>query len=151
MGPDPVQTLLSAADRDEMGALLQVAERLLPFTALPTGPARDLGIGVGFQANHCFELILQRLKEFPGLGWPAISIGLDSRITHTRHMALRAPAQWPRNTWPKGTTTYRARNTIDATVSPSATGRHHHLRGARSSLTEELGTDLSALRAPRRR
>jgi hypothetical protein len=88
---------------EEMVTLIQLAETSLPFTALPAGPARDLGTGPGFKANHCFELILQRLKDFPGLGWPAVSIGLNARVTRTRHMALRALAAWPRETWQEGT------------------------------------------------
>ncbi len=97
------QTLVNAASHDEMASLVQLAETLLPFTALPTGPARDLGIGADFTANHCFELILQRLKDFPGLGWPAVAIALDSRVTRTRYMALRVLAEWPRDTWPEAT------------------------------------------------
>ena len=97
------QTLANAASRDEMAQLIQLAETLLPFTALPAGPARDLGIGAGFEANHCFELILQKLKDFPGLGWRAVSIGLDARVTRTRNMALRVLASWPRDQWPEGT------------------------------------------------
>ena len=86
-----------------MVKLIQLAETLLPFTALPAGPARDLGTGPDFKANHCFELILQRLKDFPGLGWQAVSIGLNARVTRTRNMALRVLAAWPRETWPEGT------------------------------------------------
>jgi hypothetical protein len=86
-----------------MATLIQLAETLLPFSALLAGPARDLGIGADFKANHCFELILQRLKDFPGLGWSAVALGLDARITRTRHMALRVLADWPRDTWPEGT------------------------------------------------
>jgi hypothetical protein len=97
------QTLVNAASRDEMVRLIQLAETLLPFTALPAGPARDLGTGPDFKANHCFELILQRLKDFAGLGWPAVSIGLNARVTRTRNMALRVLAAWPRETWPEGT------------------------------------------------
>jgi hypothetical protein len=97
------QTLVSAANRDEMATLVQLAEMLLPFSALPTGPARDLGIGTDFKANGCFELILQRLKDFPGLGGSAAAIALDSRVTRTRHMALRVLAEWSRDTWPEGT------------------------------------------------
>jgi hypothetical protein len=97
------QTLVSAASRVEMATLVQLAETLQPFAALPAGPARDLGTGADFKANHCFELILQRLKDFPGLGSSAISIGLDARVTRTRHMALRVLAEWPRDTWPEGT------------------------------------------------
>lgn len=96
------QTLVNAASHEGMAKLIQLAETLLPFTALPAGPARDLGTGPGFEANDCFELILQKLKDFPGLGWQAVSIGLDSRVTRTRHMALRALAVWPRDTWPEG-------------------------------------------------
>jgi hypothetical protein len=97
------QTLIGAASRVEMAALIQLAETLLPFTALATGPARDLVTGPDFKANHCFELILQRLKDFPGLGWSAVAIGLDARITRTRHMALRVLAERSRDTWPEGT------------------------------------------------
>ena len=97
------QTLVSAASRDEMATLIQLAETLLPLAALPAGPARDLGTGADYRANHCFELILQRLKDFPGLGRSAVAIGLDARVTPTRHMALRVLAEWPRDTWPDGT------------------------------------------------
>jgi hypothetical protein len=97
------QTLVNAASRDEMAKLVQLAETLLPFTALPAGPAHDLGIGPDFKENHCFELILQRLRDFPGLGRQALSIGLDDRVTRTRHMALRVLAASPRDTWPEGT------------------------------------------------
>ncbi len=86
-----------------MATLVQLAETLLPFSALPTGPARDLGIGADFKANSCFELILQRLKDFPGLGGSVVAIALDSRVTRTRHMALRVFAEWPCDTWPEAT------------------------------------------------
>jgi hypothetical protein len=85
-----------------MVTLIQLAETLLPFSGLPSGPARDLGIAAEFQANSCFGLILQRLKDFPGLGLSAVSAGLDARVTRTRHMALRVLAEWPRDTWPEG-------------------------------------------------
>jgi hypothetical protein len=105
------QTLVTAASRDQMAALVQLAETLLPFSALPAGPARDPGTGADFTANSCFELILQRLKDFPGLGGPAVAIGLDARVTRTRHMALRVLAEWPRDTWPEATV-----ETIQATA-----------------------------------
>jgi hypothetical protein len=92
------QTLVNAATHDEMATLIQLAEALLPFTALPSWPACDLGIGADFKANHCFELILQRLKDFPGLGWSAAAIGLDARVMRTRYMALRVLSEWPRDT-----------------------------------------------------
>jgi hypothetical protein len=97
------QTLIGAASSVEMAALIQLAETMLPFTALPAGPARNLGAGADFKANHCFELILQRLRDFPGLGWSAVAIGLDARVTRTLHMALRVLAERPRDTWPEGT------------------------------------------------
>lgn len=95
------QTLLHAADVSEVRRLVELAEQLLPFDALPTGPAQDLGLGPGYEATHVLDLILQRLRAFPGEGASAISAGLVSRVTRCRNMALSALEVWPVDTRPQ--------------------------------------------------
>lgn len=94
------QTLLHRADRDEIRRLVQMAEQMLPLASIPTGPARDLGVGPGQEASHCFDLILQRLRDFPGEGEAAIALGLVCRVTRARNMAIRAVEAWPVETRP---------------------------------------------------
>ncbi len=94
------QALLREADRDDVLELLDLANDILPFADLPRGPERNFGLGLEYAANHCFESILQRLRAFPGDGWSAIAIGLDSRVTRTRNTALKALESWPRDAWP---------------------------------------------------
>lgn len=90
------QTLLEAAGTvGEIRELVAQARGLLPFSAIPTGPADDLGLGPQLDPTHCLELILQRLRDFPGEGEEAILLGLRSRTTPCRNMALRAAATWP--------------------------------------------------------
>lgn len=72
-----------------------MAEQMLPFEAIATGPARDLGVGPGQEASHCFDMILQRLRDFPGEGESAIALGLVCRVTRARNMAIRAVEAWP--------------------------------------------------------
>lgn len=96
------QTILDAADRDDIKALVELAGRILPCAAIKTGPAKDLGIRLDYQAERCLDQILQQLQKFPGEGWEAIALGLTSRVTRNRNMALRALAEWPRDKWPNG-------------------------------------------------
>jgi hypothetical protein len=76
-----------------------LAAELLPFSAVSTGPADDLGGGA---LEGILALLLQSLREFPGTGWDAIEVGLNCRVSPTRNVALRALEQWPRQQWPAG-------------------------------------------------
>ncbi|HEY1621963.1 MAG TPA: hypothetical protein VGG25_30370 [Streptosporangiaceae bacterium] len=78
------QTVLAAADEAEAVRLVALAGDILPFASVPVGPADDTGMGSIFPLTHCLELILHRLRAFPGAGWPAIAIGLDCRVTRTQ-------------------------------------------------------------------
>lgn len=90
------QTLLYATDDvEEIRRLVTRAEDLLPLSTIPTGPADDIDHGPGNQAGRCLELVLQRLRDFPGEGAAAIRVGLRSPVTRCRTMALRAIAAWP--------------------------------------------------------
>jgi hypothetical protein len=94
------QSILDRVDRAQMRELVALAEVILPFSDLSTRPAKDLGLGPSYRAEGCLDLILQHLRSFPGEGWAAIATGLNCRVTRTRNMAVRALAEWPRETWP---------------------------------------------------
>ena len=93
--------LMGSASRDEMAELLQLAERLLPFEDLPIGPTLELGFGPQYEANNCFDLIVQELQRYPGLGWDVMKLALLNRATRPRFMAVRALAEWDRDMWPE--------------------------------------------------
>ena len=95
------QTVLASAGPDDVDELVELAGRILPWAAIKTGPAKDLGVGPGYRAEACLDQILQRLQKLPGHGWEAIKLGLTCRVTRNRNMALRALGEWPRETWPK--------------------------------------------------
>jgi hypothetical protein len=95
------QTVLAAATADSIDELVELAERVLPWSAIKTGPAKDFGMGPDYGAEACLDQILQRLNTFPGHGWAAIELGRTCRVTRNRNMAIRALREWPRDTWPE--------------------------------------------------
>jgi hypothetical protein len=105
------QWLLTRADVDRMRELVDWASELLPLSALANGPADDLGLGVEYEADSCLQLIVQRLRDFPGEGWPAVRIALSNRVTGVRNGALRALKSWPEEDWPP-----EARETLTAVL-----------------------------------
>ena len=60
----------------------------------------ELGIGPGYEAHQCLDVIVQDLDEYPGRGWPLLAAALRSPAIRNRNMALRALAAWPRADWP---------------------------------------------------
>jgi hypothetical protein len=80
--------------------VLAFASDVLPLDEIAVGPANELGIGPGYEAEQTLDWILQDLVRFPGYGWPLIKAGLQSRVTRNRNMALRAFLAWPREQWP---------------------------------------------------
>jgi hypothetical protein len=97
------QWLLTRADVEHVRELVDRASELLPLSALANGPADDLGLGVEYEADFCLQLIVQRLRDFPGEGWPAVRIALSNRVTGVRNGALRALKLWPEESWPAET------------------------------------------------
>ena len=96
------QTILADASRGEIRELVQLASEILPFAAVTTGPAKDLGVGPEYRVEACLDQLLQRLQKLAGEGWDAIQLGLTCRVTRTRNLAIRALAGWPRDSWPDG-------------------------------------------------
>jgi hypothetical protein len=96
------QTVLAAATADNIDELVDLAGRILPWSAIKTGPAKDLGVGPDYRAEACPDQIVQRLQKFPGHGWAAIELGLTCRVTRNRNLAIRTLGDWPCDTWPDG-------------------------------------------------
>jgi len=78
---------------------LSLAETL-PLESIASGPADELGIGPGYEAHQCLDVIVQDLDAHPGRGWPLLAASLRSPTIRNRNMALRALAAWPRADWP---------------------------------------------------
>jgi len=93
--------LIVGASREEMRRLVDAAAALLPLDQLATGPGDELGLGREYEADNCLGYVLQGVREFPGEGWGAISVGLRNRVVRNRNQALRAFSGWPRNQWPE--------------------------------------------------
>ncbi len=94
------QSLVATAEDQRLRDVLKLAEDLLPVSALANGPAEDLGLGTEYDADNCLRIIVQRLEDAPGEGWPLVQASLGNRVIGVRNCALRALAAWPRDTWP---------------------------------------------------
>jgi hypothetical protein len=92
--------LMELTDASNIDEVLAFASDVLPLDEIAVGPANELGIGPGYEAEQTLDWILQDLVRFPGYGWPLIKAGLQSRVTRNRNMALRAFLAWPREQWP---------------------------------------------------
>lgn len=72
----------------------------LPLATIASGPGSELGLGPGYQAHQCLDVIVQELGDHPGRGWPLLAAALRSPVIRNRNLALRALAAWPRADWP---------------------------------------------------
>jgi hypothetical protein len=95
------QWLLRDAAEGELGAVLQDAERLLPMAELASGAEENLGLGPDYAADRALRIIVQALKESPGVGWPLVATALKNRVTGNRNGALRVLDAWPTQDWPE--------------------------------------------------
>jgi hypothetical protein len=86
---------VTGADDARIEEALALARRLLDLEAIATGPARELGLGEGFELHSIADFLLQELERFPGKGWEVIAPALRSPVTRNRFRALHALAEWP--------------------------------------------------------
>ena len=84
---------------DDIDDVLALADELLPLDDLATGPTTDIGFD-GPPDHHLFDLIVSKLDQHPGKGWPFIKTGLRNRTIRNRTMAIRALTAWTRATIP---------------------------------------------------
>jgi hypothetical protein len=87
-------------DGDRLPELLDLAETLLDFETLASGPSNDVGLGLEYEPDQCLQSVIVRLCDFPPQGWRAVRTGLNNRVIATRNVALRVLKAWPRDQWP---------------------------------------------------
>ncbi|GAA4603930.1 hypothetical protein BJY16_004799 [Actinoplanes octamycinicus] len=86
-------------DPQEIDLTVRLAGALLPLSDLVTGPGTEPGVGWN-RPEHVLDLVVSRLDEHPGKGWPLISTALRNATVRNRAMAVRALAAWPTETIP---------------------------------------------------
>ena len=80
------------ANSQRIDQLLQLAQRELPLAQLAAGPAARVIDPALSEVHTCLELVLQRLRDFPGKGMRLIAAGLRSPLVSNRNMAINALA-----------------------------------------------------------
>jgi hypothetical protein len=83
---------MESANSARIDQLLTLAGRALPLTRIATGPGDKAAARHEPEAHTALELVLQRLKDFPGQGMNLIAAGLRSPIVRNRNLAINALA-----------------------------------------------------------
>jgi hypothetical protein len=66
------------------------AEEQLPLEEIASGAALEMGIGPGFAAHGCLDMVVQRMRDVDGFSEPLVIASLRSPVTRNRNMALNA-------------------------------------------------------------
>jgi hypothetical protein len=59
------QTVLAGATADNIDELVALAGRVLPWSAIKTGPAKDFGLGPDYRAEACLDQICNGSTSSP--------------------------------------------------------------------------------------
>ncbi len=86
--------IMQECPESHLPEVLALAENSLPLEAMASGPADELGLGPGFEPYHCLDVILQRLKDFPGAGQPLVMTALNAPVIRNRNLALQVLQAW---------------------------------------------------------
>jgi hypothetical protein len=83
---------MESANSDRIDQLVTLAGRALPLATIATGPGDKAAAKLELEAHTALELVLQRLKDFPGKGMNLIAAGLRSPVIRNRNLAINALA-----------------------------------------------------------
>jgi hypothetical protein len=86
--------VMRLANEENIEDIIALAEGVIPFESITTGPANERGLGPEYIWHSCLDYILQDLRQFPGQGKKLILTGLASPVVRNRNMALKALAEW---------------------------------------------------------
>ena len=92
--------VMHACNNDRIADVVAFARQSLPLDQIATGPADELGLGIGYEAHNCLGFILQNLGRFPGYGDALVRAGLQSPVVSNRNGALKTLETWGRANWP---------------------------------------------------
>ncbi|WP_139488585.1 limonene hydroxylase [Brevibacillus dissolubilis] len=93
--------LMQTSDRNQAEKVVTFAISHLPLEKIATGPARELGLGLGFNHHNCLGSILQHLSRFLGLGHQLIQTALMSPVVRNRSAAIHVLEEWEVDVWRK--------------------------------------------------
>ncbi|MEM9771230.1 MAG: hypothetical protein AAF889_06485 [Cyanobacteria bacterium P01_D01_bin.73] len=88
-------SVMRKATPGNIDQILELAEKVMPFTEIATGPADAVIWDSAHEWHSCLDYVLQDLKAFPGKGKRLILMGLKSPVIRNRNMALKALSSWP--------------------------------------------------------
>lgn len=80
-------------DPGDFDEVVELATELLPLDDLATGPGSTFALFAG--PTGVLDVVVSRLADHPGTGWPLIRAALSNETIHNRNMALQALAAWP--------------------------------------------------------
>jgi hypothetical protein len=92
--------LIEDVDVGSIDEALEIAGGLIDLEKVASGPAKQLGMGPGFEGHRLLDTVVQGLARFPGKGAQFVLAALRSPVTRNRNMALRALAAWRSDQWP---------------------------------------------------
>ncbi|GAA1693237.1 hypothetical protein GCM10009733_106420 [Nonomuraea maheshkhaliensis] len=92
--------LMRQATPQDVDETLTLASEVLPLAEIASGPGQDSGAGPTRRPHRALDMVLQRLTDWPGRGWPLIAAGLASPVVRNRNMAIRALSAWDHATLP---------------------------------------------------
>lgn len=100
LSPGLWSSVLEQAEDDVIEDLMELATDILPLDRIGTGPAHETGFGSGFEPHRCLWLLIPKLSDHPGVGWPLIAAALLSPVPSNRASAADILAQWTPDRWP---------------------------------------------------
>ncbi|THF84424.1 limonene hydroxylase [Cohnella fermenti] len=91
--------LMRTDNEQRVRKLVSFAEESLPLTDIASGPADEMGLGLGYEAHSALDFLVQELDRYPGVGRKLIATALHSPVVRNRNMALKALEAWPLADW----------------------------------------------------
>jgi hypothetical protein len=86
--------LLEIANERRIGAIVELAIRLLPLSEIASGPSDKFVLEPEFRAHRALGSVVHGLKKFPAQGWPLIAAALRSPVLSNRNGALNLIERW---------------------------------------------------------
>ena len=102
-GKDNWWYVMQTKKEENIRAVVELAEEMIPLDKIATGPDDLLGMGKEFKDHSALDWVLQDLENWPGLGIKLVNAGLKSPVTRNRNMALKTLQAWGKENWEEGT------------------------------------------------
>lgn len=94
--------VMDGVNKERIEKVVDLAVRVIPLKVIATGPAREFGMGREFQMHHILGTVLEKLGDYPALGFPLVEAGIRSPVISDRVRALRVLSAWGKENWNSG-------------------------------------------------